>query len=518
MKGRLLSISSVAVLNFFGMVAGFFVNSFLAYSFGAGFETDAYLIASMVPTFFVYMMGFDSLKGLARTLFIDVSKNRKEGLSAAFCNLFNATLVAGVLISVIAFFLTPLIVKLLAPGSSDETHILATSLCKIMIPSIFLIALANLSSSILNMWNQFFLPSFGIFFQKVIIIFSIVAFCSIIGIYSAAIGMLVGAIFSLLIIMLPIFLSDKIIYSFKLDMSSAILKDFVKLFSPLIFLMLIMQVNSAVIQFLGSFYEQGTITKLNYAKSVASLIIPVIVTPVLSVYLNDFCTHVSEKDTAGLVQRYRFVYRVLLLFLGFVILLQFSFPKNIISILFQRGAFTANDVNATSLYYIIFLIGVPFQAYGLLANYLLLAAKRTDLILKVGIYTVCANLAFSTLLACAYGPVGIVIGASAAWFVHALVFHMQAKNIVQIPLLENCFKWTFKIFFLLLLILVGMLFIWHPVQFSNFDANWNNILNISLGGIVAMTFFVIFLIIFKVEEGLQAIKTTRRYLSGRYNC
>lgn len=513
MNDKLFSVSSVAIINLLGMVTGFLINSYLAYRFGASFETDAYLISSMVPAFFIYMMGFDSLKGLARTLFIDISFGRRsEDLSKVFSNLFNLTFVVGLLISIIAILISSLLVKLMAPGASDETHALAISLCRVMIPSILFIGLANLNTSILNMWHKFFFPSLAIFSQKVSILAFLIALCSVIGIHSAAIGMLVGSLVSLFVLSLAIFRSGIIKYSFCLDLRSPLLRDITRLFSPLLLLLLVMQVNGAVTQFLGSFFPQGTITRIGYAKTVASVMIPVVVTPVLSVYLNDLCGYMSKDRSEALIKCYNEAFRVLVLLLAMLITFQLSFSRDIVALLFRRGAFSGTDAAVTSQYYILFLIGIPFQSYGLLCNYLLLAAKRTDLILMVGIFTVCTNALVSTLLSWLIGSEGIVIGTSSSWLIHALIFHLQARKVILGQLLAGSWRWVLKLLCLLGFIYIVISYLWNPVHVDSMSDSWNNITNLLIGGGVVFLMFIALSVLLGIDEVRKVTSIARKRL------
>ncbi len=458
---KFFSVGSVSLFNILGIICGFLINTYLAYKFGAGEKTDAYMIAFSIPSLFIYLVGFDSIKGITRTIFVDLlNKSNLEEVALAFQELFNMIIVVGLIAVVFAVYSSDVIVKIIAPGVSSNVSIEASMLCKIMLPSVLFAGMANVLAAILNVWERFFFTSLALFVQKSVILLWVILFCGSLGIYSAAWGMLLGALFSLLVLFVSFKKITNISFKFVLNFKSPTVKEFITLFKPLFFLLLLMQVNNVLIQFLGSFYFHGTITQLGYGKTVASLILPVLVTPILSVYLNDLTRYASSGEIDRLVLTIQKIVRAVMFLLAIVLIIQICNTGPIISILFQRGAFNGADVNKTALFYSFFILGIPFQVYGLINNYALLALKRTDLILFVGVCTAITNVSMSYLLSKLIGAQGIALGAAISWVVYAGVFHLQLRKAVGRPLLVGNSVWFFKLIVVVIVLsAIGIRFI-----------------------------------------------------------
>jgi putative peptidoglycan lipid II flippase len=129
-----------------------------AYYLGTGKGADAFYIAYIIPNLLRRLTGEGAMTAAFIPVFTQVKKEKSEKELWKFANIFffNLTLVMAV-IAVLGVILSPLLVKIIAPGfgNVEGKWELTIFLTRIMFPYIFLISLAALAMAILNSFHKF---------------------------------------------------------------------------------------------------------------------------------------------------------------------------------------------------------------------------------------------------------------------------------------------------------------------------------------------------------------------------
>ncbi|HNR65722.1 MAG TPA: lipid II flippase MurJ, partial [Atribacterota bacterium] len=130
--------------------------------FGAGFETDAFFVAFMIPNLLRSIIG----EGALNTTFVPIfsgclAHQDKKRADIFASNVLNLLIIALALIVSLGIWGAPFLVRVLASGfqQSPEKYLLTVRLTRIMFPYIIFASLAALFMGILNSYQEFFIPA-----------------------------------------------------------------------------------------------------------------------------------------------------------------------------------------------------------------------------------------------------------------------------------------------------------------------------------------------------------------------
>jgi putative peptidoglycan lipid II flippase len=145
-------------------------------------------------------------------------------------------------------------------------------------------------------------------------------------------------------------------------------------------------------------------------------------------------SHLSEDFTRGDLPRFRRTVarslRMVLPLLAIVSALIILLHRPLLTLLFQRGAMTAADIDRMGLLFVCHVVGVvPFGALLLLAR-AHVAAGNTRLLLPLGALNAGLNLVLNLLLSGPLGLAGIALATSATHAVVAAVFGWRLRQLL----------------------------------------------------------------------------------------
>ncbi|MBP7415925.1 MAG: murein biosynthesis integral membrane protein MurJ [Pyrinomonadaceae bacterium] len=170
---RSAGIVSIAVM--FSRLLGLAREMIFARYFGAGFLTDAYVVAFRIPNVLRDLFAEGALSAAFVKVFTDVqvTKGEKEAWRLASL-IFNLLAVILSVICIVGMIFSRQFVELVADGFSPEKIALATTLTQIMFPFILLVALAAVAMGVLNTKGIFGVPaSASTVFNVVSIVFGL---------------------------------------------------------------------------------------------------------------------------------------------------------------------------------------------------------------------------------------------------------------------------------------------------------------------------------------------------------
>jgi putative peptidoglycan lipid II flippase len=185
----ILLAGSVLISRLLGLVR----DRLLAGKFGAGEELDIYFAAFRIPDFVYGILIMGGITAVFLPVFSEYfSKNEEEGWQLAN-NVLNCFLVLLIFLCGVLAIFTPLLVKFVAPGFNQEQKELAISLTRIMFLSPIFFGLSSVFSGILHYFNRFFAYSLAPILYNLGIIFGIIFFVPIFGLWGLAYGVVLGA-------------------------------------------------------------------------------------------------------------------------------------------------------------------------------------------------------------------------------------------------------------------------------------------------------------------------------------
>lgn len=155
---RSAGVVSIAVM--FSRVLGLIREAVFARFFGAGFLYDAFVVAFRIPNILRDLFAEGALAAAFVKVFTDYQIKRTEVEAWRLASLvFNVLAVVMSGITIIGILIAPFVIPLLARGFPPEKAALAITLTQIMFPFILLVALAALAMGVLNTKGRFAVPA-----------------------------------------------------------------------------------------------------------------------------------------------------------------------------------------------------------------------------------------------------------------------------------------------------------------------------------------------------------------------
>lgn len=405
----------------FGFVREVLTASFL----GAGGAADALVVAIKLPSFFRRLFAEGAFNASFVPLFAGIlaTKGKEEARSFAEQIL---TLWVGalfVLILCVELFL-PTLLPLLVPGFKDTPERLyyAIEFSRITFPFIFFISLTALYSGILNSIDKFAVVASSPMVGNMAIIAIVLGFhaqFSSSG-YTFAWGIMACGILQWLWVWIPS-LKMGVGLRFVWPRFDDNVKSFFKVLAPAAFGSGIVQINLFIGAFIASWLPTGAISYLNYADRLNQLPLSVIgvavstaLLPILSRQIRSGAWENARQTQSQALEFSMFLTLPAALALIFL-------AKPFIMMVFERGAFTEQDTQATALTLQALAVGLP--AYVLIKVFSSSFFARQDTLTPV--YTACVgiivDIGLSIALMGSLHQVGIAFATAAAGWVNALL-------------------------------------------------------------------------------------------------
>ncbi|MFD4870392.1 lipid II flippase MurJ [Streptomyces sp. NPDC058412] len=365
--GRFLAKAAAvtAGLTAAGAVFGLVRDQTIAHLFGAGHDSDAFLIAWTVPEMASTLLIEDAMAllmvpafshALARRAASRAGLTRKEARAQDPVRLLvGATLPRlAVFVAAIASLLimaAPAVVAVLAPGLPDPE--LAIQCTRMTALTVISFGIAGYFSAALRAHRSFVPPAAIYVSYNVGIIGTMVALNAVWGVRAAAAGVAVGGLLMVLV-QLPAFIRNvgfgppraKRAPRSQRDRDRPTLIAF-GVIAPVIFFAVFRQSQVLVERFLAASLPPGAISHLNYAQKVAqmpmvlSLMICTVTFPVVAQAMAD-----GELEKARRRVEQDLALASLAVLMGTALVI--GYAPQIIQVLFERGAFTHQDTLATA--------------------------------------------------------------------------------------------------------------------------------------------------------------------------
>ncbi|HUX79325.1 MAG TPA: murein biosynthesis integral membrane protein MurJ, partial [Alphaproteobacteria bacterium] len=372
----------------FGFVREVLTASFL----GAGATADALTIAIRVPSMFrrLFAEGAFNASFVPSFAGLLATKGREEARTFAEYILTIWVGVLFVLMLGIELFL-PFLISLAVPGFQLTPGRLyyVIEFSRITFPFVFFISLTALYSGILNSMDKFAVVASSPMIGNMVIIAVVLSFYDRFSSpgYAFAWGIMACGISQWIWVWLPC-MKEGMGLRFRWPRFDANVKNFFKILAPAAFGSGVVQINLLVGTFIASWLPTGAISYLNYADRLNQLPLSVIgvavSTALLPILSRQIRTEAWDKARSTQVQAIEFS-----MFLTLPAALALIFlAEPFVMMVFERGAFTANDTAATALTLQAFAIGLP--AYVLIKVFSSSFFARQDTLTPV--YTACAGI------------------------------------------------------------------------------------------------------------------------------
>jgi putative peptidoglycan lipid II flippase len=206
---------------------------------------------------------------------------------------------------------------------------------------------------------------------------------------------------------------------------SAPMRQIARLMGPTLFGSAIYLINISVSRFIGLSLNDSAVAVLNLATRVMELPIGVFTVAVSTVVFPLIARHAAAGDWEQLAISYRKGVRLILVInvpaaAGLMIL-----ATPVVRMLFQRGAFDADDTAAMGPVLTIFALGLPFLSFTNIVLRAFYAQKDTKTPVRAAAISFVVNLGLSLGLMRPLGTIGLALASTIAMGVQAVYLQMH---------------------------------------------------------------------------------------------
>lgn len=351
----------VSIVTVFTLIFSFVKEAVYANYYGASYITDAYSIAIQIPVTLFSMVSMAisnvALPYYSKKLNID----SREASSRYISNLMTIVTILTIGIVLILEVFPGVVINAFAPGLNEEAKNLAILLFRLIVPTIILTELININTAIQDVHKSFALPQFGSVILNSVFVAIVIIFAKTRGIYAAVFGTIIGTIieFSYSVLLRRRFLK----YNWVCDFKDKDVISSVKKAGPVFLGLGVAELNKTIDTIFSSFLESGSVSMIGYASKLSSAISSLLVGGIVKVTYPEFAESAAKNDDVRMAECLHFSIKIVLMLLLPVVVGGTVLGKEIISIVYFRGAFKMSTVIGTAPIFVAYLTCLVFRAF-----------------------------------------------------------------------------------------------------------------------------------------------------------
>ncbi len=436
----------IIVITFLSKFVGYAREVFVANYFGATAQTDAFLIAMLVPAMILGLIA-----GGLQVVIIPIYTERKKqdpAQARIFVNqVFFITVLFLSIISVIMFIFPTFFIKAVAYGFKGDRLSLAVYFMRFLIIFGFFNVLVGFFTGLYQAEKQFLYPATLGLIGNSFIPLSLFLLHSPLGINSWTVGELAFSSFLCFGLFLVLLLRRNFFRALQLNsIDWPAVRHFGALLLPIIVTSGIGVINQIVDKTVASSLAAGSIAVLNFAQKVYLIPLGLFAVPLAIAVYPTFSSLATEKNYKGYAETFKqsISFMIYLMIPISVIFIALSQP--IVRILFQHGAFTSADTVVTAFAVSMYSLGLFTMAANDILRRSFFSFQDTKTPLYLGIIIVAINIIGNLTLSRILGTGGIAlataIAATTGLFLYAYALRKKRyiKELRYAPLLKEGIK------------------------------------------------------------------------------
>ncbi|MGI9951998.1 murein biosynthesis integral membrane protein MurJ [Moorellaceae bacterium AZ2] len=420
----------MTVASIVSRILGFLRNTAISTLFGQNRLTDMLNTSFIIPdTIYLVLVGGGISSAFIPVLSTYLAEKREKEVWEVVSIAFNTVLVLVGVAILFCMFLTPALVRLVAPGFDDQQVAYTAYLTRIGLISILFHSLNGVLMGTEYAYQSFIGTVIGpLVYNAAIIIFGI-ALAQSFSIAAFAVSTLIGAFLNFLVQVWGVW-RLKPHYTLSLDFRHPAIRRIGQLMLPVALGLSIAQINLFLNQtFIASFLPQGSINALTISSRV--VLVPMLFATSIGITLLPALTRLAVQQERETFSRYLITSLRTIVFLalpatvGLVVL-----GEPVIRVLFEHGRFTRQDTLATASALIFYAFGITaYGSYEILAR-AFYALQDTRTPLKTGLLTLGLGTALNFTLGPLWGVKGLALAYSlAGWFnVFLLYYYLRRRG------------------------------------------------------------------------------------------
>lgn len=412
---------------------------YIAYLFGAGTQTDAYMAAFQFPDMISYFL----VGGTASIVFITIlSRYRETGQAAEGERAMSAILTAMVCVLCVAVALgeifAPLYVRVFMPKFGPQEAALCAHMMRIMLPTPIFFFAGGVFGSVLLVQKQFSYQAVAPLIYNLGIIFGAVFLAKSMGVSSLAVGVFAGALLGPLALNAAGAYRTGMRYRPRWELSHPGLREWVRLSLPLMLGVSVVTADTWIINYYAS-AGHGQISRLGYAKTLFTAPIAILGQAVGAASLPFFASLFSQKRLAEFAGAVNSSVSRLLAFSFLLTAWMIGLAYPAVDLVYRGGSFHHADASETARYFAIFSISLFLWTAQAIYARAFYAAENTFAPMAAGVIVTLVSLPVYWSLHRYDGAVGLAIASDLAILLQtlALAVMLHRRKLVRLDGLER---------------------------------------------------------------------------------
>jgi putative peptidoglycan lipid II flippase len=415
-------------------VIGYVREAYIAYAFGAGPATDAYVAGFTIPDWLNYLVAGGTASITFVSIYTRFVAEKKEAEAqktfSVIITVMTAVLGVGILLTEI---FTPQISRLLFPDFNPEQMQLCVHLTRILLPAQLFFYVGGVVSAVLLSRRLFLFPAFAPLLYNAAIIAGGVLLSRRLGIASLAYGAVAGSFLGPFLINAIGAARIGTGYRISLDVRNPAFREWVKLSIPLMLGVSLVTADDWILRYFAS-GTVGDITRLNYAKKLFAVPIAVLGQATSQASLPFFAKLYGEKRLREFAETVSgSIYRIVAAsLLAASLMIATALP--LIDLVYRRGRFQFSDSQETALYFFWFSLSLCFwAAQGLYSRAFYASGNTLIPMVATSLITLASIPVYATLFR-HFSTVGLAMASDVGIFANtlALALLLHRRQLVRV--------------------------------------------------------------------------------------
>lgn len=424
-KIRQSSISLMSVI-LVAKLIGMMRDIILAHYFGTTNISDAYLIASSVPTSLFYFIGH-SLSTAYIPMYNRVKEKEGEKKAKDFTNnLLTISILISTVIVILLLLFPTVVVKVFAAGFDRETALIASRLIRISAPSIYLMCMVNICGGYLQANKSFLAPAAISLPRNAAIMVSVILAASL-GTDLLGWGLL--ASYGLEFLFLVPFLNRRG-YRYKpvLKIEDAYIRQTLYVVAPIFLGVCVGQVNKIIDRSMASTVVEGGISALSYASIINYAVEGVVVTGLITVLFASCSEMVARQEHQQVKEKLLDTVNSMIILIVPACVGAIILAEPIVEIVLCRGEFDRNSLKMTVGALRCYTLGLLFLAIKDTLIKVFYAYKETKIATKASVTSIVVNIVLNLILGKWIGINGLALATSISAGVNCIILFIQLRR------------------------------------------------------------------------------------------
>lgn len=398
-----------------GKLTGLIRDLMVADIYGAGYISDAFFVASLLPMLLVtisdYLFNVPFVKVLSGYFKIDPLDAWNVASSIAF---FLLTICILCVIASLTY--RHQLINIIGPDLSFETKLLATKMLYVSLPAMIPFVICGFFKGLLQSFQDYFAQSFTVFIFNASFIFLLI----ILGNFEKPMllvwALFIGALFQVIIQIPSVLIKKPKFSSSSLMINHPKLKEFCNLAGMIVFAGVLSRIGEGINRIMASSLPEGGISALYYGLRIAEIPVSLVASSVLVVTFPKLVLFISSKNRQDAERLIWLSFACIILVASLANVVFLSFGFQIIHLLFEHGKFNSNDTLRTTevLYY--YSPGMIALGGYMLFSQLCYAIGKSRFVLTAAFVGLIINISANLILIGPMAHKGLALSTSLSFF------------------------------------------------------------------------------------------------------